>query len=565
MTIRAGFYLCDASAGPVRSHPLRSLKAFLALVCVVLALAGCATLPRDVVRHPSAALADPAGTALGRELGQASALLKTPPRASGFRLLTSGDESYAALVQLIDQAERTLDLQYYLIENDETTRNLLQHVDRSAQRGVRVRILIDDLHTVGEDDALALLAQRQNVEVRAFNPFPAGRESTITRVGASAFDLRRIGRRMHNKLCVADNTIAATGGRNLGSRYFVRNSTNNFVDLDVLVAGPAVRQLSSAFDRYWNSDLAYPIESLSNARSTDPVRTPSPAPEDRAQLAAGIERSPGQPAELFSCIPEGAAAGYSNASNASNASNDVPPQHKLLDGLTWIDSTVLVDDPSKVVDPKDAPDPDETLADDLYSLLKLAKEEIIIITPYLVPGDEGVRVLSEARRRGVEIRILTNSFGSVDEPIVHIGYSRYRPQLLKLGAELHELQPTLPRNQVRFGRFGSSQSTLHAKAVIIDRRILFIGSMNFDPRSAVLNTEMAVVVRSPVLAREVARLFEETARAGSYRVSLRDDGKGLLWTAENGGTAPTYVEPQTTFFKRLGMRLIAPFVPDEQL
>jgi phosphatidylserine/phosphatidylglycerophosphate/cardiolipin synthase-like enzyme len=414
---------------------------------------------------------------------------------------------------------------------------------------------------VGQDDALTRLAQNPNVEVRVFNPFPSGRARIATRFITSAFDMRRISRRMHNKLCVADNAVAITGGRNLGSRYFVRNPTNNFLDLDFFIAGPAVRQLSVAFDRYWNSDLAYPIESLSTARSNalPDGLAQAPPPVSNASARPSPERPP------RSDPPPSGPAEAELFSGESAGAEISRPLKNLFDGLLWTDSAVLVDAPSKIVNSKERLDPDETLADNVGRLLKMAKEEIIIVTPYLVPGEKGIRVLGDARRRGVKIRILTNSFASVDEPIVHIGYSRYRPQLLKLGVELYEMQPMLQRDQVRFGRFGSSQSTLHAKAMIIDRRILFIGSMNFDPRSALLNTEMAVVVTSPVMAREVARLFGETARASSFRLSLNGDGNRVLWTTANGNGVTTDVEPQTTFLKRLGMRLIAPFVPDEQL
>src|SRR5580693_2897936 len=233
-------------------------KTWLALALSI--LAGCASLPQHVRKPPSTALGDPQDTALGRivaesEEGKGRTL-------SGIRLLSSGDEALDSLVALADHAERTLDIQYYIIRQDESARTLLDHVREAADRGVRVRVLVDDLNTTGEDRRFLHLGHHVNIEVRVFNPFPGGRSATWSRILTSISDIPRINHRMHNKLFVADNELAITGGRNIGDEYFTLDKHSNFIDLDVVVAGPVVAQLSASFDAFWNSKYAYPIASI---------------------------------------------------------------------------------------------------------------------------------------------------------------------------------------------------------------------------------------------------------------------------------------------------------------
>ncbi|MDB0527384.1 phospholipase D-like domain-containing protein [Ralstonia solanacearum] len=229
------------------------------LLAAALWLAGCASLPHDVERPVSTALSDAgSASALGR-LAQAAA---PSAEVSGFRLIPSGEAAYATLLTLADRAERTLDLQYYIIDSDSAVRELMRHVLVAAARGVRVRVLVDDLHSAGRDLAFLKFSSHRNVEVRLFNPFPGGRMSNLTRLLSAAAEFRRVNRRMHNKVFIADNALAVTGGRNLGAEYFTQVQGTHFVDLDVLAAGLAVRQLSSAFDAYWNSAFAYPVEAL---------------------------------------------------------------------------------------------------------------------------------------------------------------------------------------------------------------------------------------------------------------------------------------------------------------
>src|SRR5580698_11028259 len=249
-------------------------KTWLALALTI--LTGCASLPQHVKKPPSAALNDPQDTTLGRMV--AASEEGKGRNLSGIHLLSSGDEALDSLVALADHAERTLDIQYYIIRQDESARALLQHVRSAADRGVRVRLLVDDLNTSGEDRRFMHLGQHPNVEVRVFNPFPGGRSAIWSRILTSISDIPRINHRMHNKLCVADNALAITGGRNIGDEYFTLDAHSNFIDLDLVAAGTIVRELSASFDAFWNSKYAYPIAALA-------APTPAAAPETQQAVA----------------------------------------------------------------------------------------------------------------------------------------------------------------------------------------------------------------------------------------------------------------------------------------
>src|ERR1700734_967877 len=279
------------------------------VIAVLSVVAGCAGLPRHVHKTPSTAFQQPETTTLGRivaadEIGK---------NLSGFRLLSSGEAALASLIALADHAERTLDIQYYIIHEDESTRTFLHHVRLAADRGVRVRVLVDDLNTAGEDRRFMHLSSHANVEVRVFNPFTAGRFSTWTRFLASMNDIRRINHRMHNKLFVADNALAIPGGRNIGDQYFTRDRYSNFIDLDVVAAGAIVPELSASFDAFWNSKYAYPIASVASPVSAEPA---SPPP------------------------PENGAA-----TNPDWLGRELDSGHVQL---TWVPATVLADRPAKI-------------------------------------------------------------------------------------------------------------------------------------------------------------------------------------------------------------------------
>jgi len=524
------------------------------VLCALLATA-CASLPAPAPKTASSAFRAPEQTTLGR------IALDSSPKAgaSGFQLETTGDQAFDDRLTLIDRAERSLDLQYYIIERDDSVHTLFTHVRQAARRGVRVRLLVDDMNTVGLDLAFLRIDALPNIEVRIFNPFPAARFSIASRFLASLGDFRRVSRRMHNKMLIADNAIAITGGRNLGDQYFVRNPDNNFVDLDIVSAGPVVRQLSASFDRYWNDELAYPIKTIAAAPGTSEVDDAArqgpaalPPPESlRSQLGHGRLDFTWAPVTLLADRP----------SKITSKTSHAPPAPTAEPG-----PSVPTAAPTVASTPAPAAASDELIIDDIATLIRSAQHELVIISPYLVPGQRGVALLHELTARGVKIRILTNSLASTDAPAVHIGYARYRPQLLALGVELYEQRPLIEGQSRHFGRFGASRSSLHTKALIIDGKMLFVGSMNMDPRSAYENTELGLVLRSELMARQVLKLFNEESSRFSYRVQLSADGRQLIWSTQTKGQHQQWLdEPGAGLGLKLELLLLRPFAPEELL
>jgi phosphatidylserine/phosphatidylglycerophosphate/cardiolipin synthase-like enzyme len=504
---------------------MRKTRIGIVAAAAVLILAGCVGLPQHVKKSPSGALSTPDTTTLGRIVEHCDAR----HNLSGIRLLTSGDEALASLIALADRAERTLDIQYYLIHEDDSSRLFLYHLRQAAERGVRVRLLVDDLNTAGEDRRFMHLGQHANIEVRVFNPFPGGRFATWTRFVASASDIPRINHRMHNKLFIADNAIAITGGRNIGDQYFTRDPRSNFIDIDVVAAGPIVPQLSASFDAFWNSKYAYPIASVA-------------APVDADTVSQ--------------TLAETTVTGEANWLAHELDADDLQ--------LTWVAATVLADKPAKIASDV-APNEEVTIANNIEALMRSAKDEVIIISPYFVPGKQGVELMRELVSRGVHIRVLTNSLASTDSPLVHNGYARYRVALLKLGVELSEVRPKLGQKRPRFHPFRGSNASLHAKALVIDQKTVFIGSLNMDARSARTNSELGLVLRSPELARQVISLLDDISADGSYRLKLDANGRIVWSSGEAGSEQIWHTDPETTHQQRFWLKVLAPFAPEELL
>ena len=498
--------------------------AAVVLVSLLSGLAGCASLPSHVVRDRTVALFPGPGTRLGRLVANSA----EPSQLSGIRLLVSGEEALQSLITLADNAERTLDIQYYIISQDASGRQLLRHVRAAAERGVRVRILVDDLNTAGEDRRFLSLGASPHIEVRLFNPFAGGRLALWSRFLFALNDIPRINHRMHNKLFIADNALAVTGGRNIGDEYFVRGAQSNFIDLDVIAAGPVVPQLSMSFDSFWNSRYAYPIGSLTREHASAPAVAVSEEP--RA------------------------------ATDADWLARDLDADRLTLQ---WMPASVLADRPTKIS--ADTAESDmETIADNIASLMRSAKQEVLVISPYFVPGKEGVALMRQLRAQGVRIRILTNSLASTDSPLVYDGYSHYRRELLRLGVELYEVRPRLGDRRSRFHPFHQSQASLHAKALVIDGRTVFIGSLNMDSRSRHTNSELGLVMRSPDIARQVASLFDDISADGSYRLSLTGKEEILEWRCEEEGVMRSWrQDPGAGALKRLWLGILAPFAPEE--
>jgi cardiolipin synthase C len=539
---------CMTTSSPANRfwHRLRSA----ALGGFVTLLLGCAALPRDVQRVPSHAIGASADTELGR-IARASA---PDPTRSGFRLLSWSAQSLQARIELVRRAQVSLDVQYYVIHDDETGRHLLRALRDAAQRGVRVRLLVDDLYTAGTDPLLLGLAAHPNAEVRLFNPFPMGRDSLGARLTASLFDLGRVNHRMHNKLLIADGAMAVAGGRNIGNEYFMVSGLANYIDLDAFAVGPIVTQLAALFDQYWNSDIVFPVRSIAVPEGTDA--------EQRARFDALTDPARG--------APPAPAPRY-----AKDISEQRNVEEELAEGrldLHWAEAEAFADSPDKVLrhSRRAATDRSEqkTVRQGLMRELLRSRREVLVSSPYFVPNAEVIEDIREGRLWGLQITIVTNSLASTDEPLVHAGYQRYRHAMLDLGVQLYEVVPSQVSRSKNLGTFGQSVGRFHAKAAAIDGEVLFIGSLNFDPRSDKLNTELGLFVRSPALAAQLMYLGNLVTSQAAYRVRLAKDKSSLEWVLPNpDGGAETVLtsEPDTGFFERLWLQLIGPLVPEDVL
>lgn len=515
---------------------------------VLLAIAGCGALPRidSDIRdaHVSAAVPLSLDTTLGRIAKES----QPSPELSGFRLMPLGNFSLDTRVQLARRAEATLDVQYYHFENDETGRWLIRALRDAAERGVRVRLLLDDYYTSGQDDHFLGFAAHKNVQVRLFNPFCCARAyGQLTRFAASLSEFSRVNHRMHNKLFIADGAMAVIGGRNVANEYFLRGASENFIDVDAFTVGQVIPPLQNLFDRYWNNAVAYPLEAVAKTDLT---------PE---QLRATFERVTGlaetpEPKPL----PPNDILGYGPIADDLDGG-------KL--GLIWCEAYVFADYPDKPFeDQSDGELLETSVTYNVFEAIRKAQKEIVASSPYFVPGPRGMALLRELTARGVKVSVLTNSLGATDEPVVHLGYSRYREEMLRMGVDLYELSASRVKENKRMFLFGSSLGRLHAKLVVIDRRISFVGSMNLDPRSATINTELGAVIDSPQLARELIRIIDIDRLQSAYRVRLKKDGSGLEWFSSDGDkeTVLTH-EPDTSSWLRFKQWLLSPFVPEELL
>jgi putative cardiolipin synthase len=495
---------------------------------------------------------------------------------SGFALLSSVEMAYGGRLALIEAAQKTLDLQYYAIHADSSTERLLERLRQAARRGVRVRILLDDFNTVGRDVQVLRLAYEPNIEMRLFNPLPGGRRSAIGRILGSLDEISRIQQRMHNKLFIADNVVGITGGRNLGDAYFGQDKGSNFIDMDVLAAGRIVVDMSASFDRYWNNDLAYPVQSLMTPDDFDKLGKPvsgTNAPEASAPRASIVASAPPLTTTPTTLLPSATSVIPDGTPTIALANSSLDLQRLTL---TWAPGMLMVDKPGKIGPDDDEVNAGDTLIDGLLSLMSQAKSGIDIISPYFVPGRQMMKVFSDLKAKGVRIRVLTNSLASNDAPAAHAGYARYRRELLENGIELYEMRSESSGELNALGSSGgssgsssggsiaSSRASLHAKAVVVDTRIIVIGSMNLDLRSQIQNTEVGLVIRSASMSKEAIRQIESTLRTDAYRVE-QSDGK-LVWRAPAGAAfADSTHEPDASLKLRLLINLISPFAPDEML
>jgi len=503
-------------------------------------LSACASLPENIDQQSSVAFTDTANTALGDSIKDDIA---EHPGLSGFHMLPSGLDAFAARAVLAYGAERSIDAQYYLLHSDLVGRLFVDTLLRAADRGVRVRLLLDDM-TLDDDKDIgaAALDAHDNIEVRVFNPF--ARKSARWMQILSRFD--EVTRRMHNKSFTVDNQVSVLGGRNIGNEYFEADPDLAFGDLDVLAVGPVVNEVSTSFDLYWNSSASYPAASLITSRdSIDDLD------HRRKTLSEFVEQQ--RDSEYLQAL----------------RSSDLIARLKNDDfKFDWGEARVLYDDPAKITSSRDQTD--LHLATQLEPFSAQITRELTIFSPYFVPGREGVANIEKLRARGVRVRILTNSLASTDVSAVHAGYSKYRKYLLRAGVELYEVDQTLSKGQRKDkkGAEGSSKASLHAKSFAIDRERIFIGSLNLDPRSVVENTEIGVMIESARIANEMSDWFDQKIDAVAFRLALEQDGNGdeiLVWHRSIDGIDYRYTkEPNTGFWRRFGVGFLR-LLPIEQL
>jgi len=484
-------------------------------------------------RTLSTAFEDPASTRLGQFFGPAA---DEHPGLSGFSLLSHGREAFIVRLALADLAERSLDMQYYVWDGDTTGRIVLDHVMKAADRGVRVRLLVDDPFYKASDSIKACLDAHPNIEIRLFNPLTNRRWSILDFI----FDFGRVNRRMHNKLMVADNAAAIVGGRNIGDIYYGVNTIANYRDLDVLAVGPVVRDLSGVFDRYWNSPSTVPIAAIvDRAHGADDLN--AILTRLRAAIAAAD-----YPYPIDQDLDELATRGA-----------------ELRDNLVWAHGRIIADDPESIAPGKESDDVIEFIRGRIAKL----KEELLVESPYFVLPAGAQATVKALHERNVRVRVLTNSLASNDMLPAHSGYAKTRRRLLENGMELYELRPDTDAFRPGWSLLsGRSPAALHTKAMAFDGEAVFIGSFNLDPRSAVINTEAGLYIESPEFAKKLtAYMATGVVPANSYRVLL-DPNAEIAWETVRDGKRVRYQdEPETGFRRRFVADLLKLLPIDSQL
>nr|WP_264955860.1 phospholipase D family protein [Photobacterium damselae] len=480
---------------------------------VVATLTGCAqTLPQND-KATSYSYVDNHDTALYQ---YAKPYTQAHPGKTGFYPLADGRSAFLARLATIEGAQKSLDVQYYIYRDDETSKLMTWYLHQAAERGVRVRLLLDDMQS-RDDDALASLSAHPNVEVRLFNPFA---NRSIKQVGF-LHDFGRLNRRMHNKAIIADGTFAITGGRNIGDEYFSANNSVEFGDFDLLLVGKVVPEVAKQFDTYWNSTPAIPIESL-----VDDIHLPTQEQLNQWRTAQ---------------------MKYLQESEYAQSLKSHPMVQKLMANslpFYWADATLNYDSPYKVLDKTN-----DLLMHDLALAIKEAKTDFVLVSPYFVPTKQGAELLANSAKKGLNVTVVTNSLASNDVFAVHGWYAKYRDIMLKGGVKLYETKVD-PRHKAKRSLVGSSRTSLHAKSFVIDNRKVFVGSFNFDPRSAYLNTEMGIFVDSPEFAEVVNKDLNKLLTKTAYRLTLDDDGD-IVWHDDETGETFTS-EPDSSVWLKMG-------------
>ena len=507
---------------------------------VIVELAACATLPSVTHRPPSTTWVASQNARLASVVDS----MGLPSDASAVRALPEARFALDARIALMRATEVSLDVQTYLLADDALGRQMAREMSEAAARGVRVRLLVDDLLTHSVYELLLGLAASPNVEVRVYNPFAMGRTAVVGRFLNLLTDFERLNHRMHNKLLVADGRIALIGGRNMADEYFERHPTANFVDLELVLAGAVVPTLSDAFDQYWNSDRTFPLSAVSHD-----------------ELAPDARRT------AFDSMT--AADGHPPGPPQRDSLGRIPLSAELIAGhLDWIvaRATAVADSPGKGLDAVDGHTA-ETVAQRFRLRLSQAHKEAMVVTPYFIPLDGDVAQLRGLRAQGINVRVITNSIDSTDEPLASLRYGGYRTEILQGGVNLYELAPSLLERDPHWPHgLSSSRGRLHAKFAIVDRELVMVGSMNFDRRSANLNTEVGVGVWSAALAEELRSYWQLDSPPAFYEVRLEPADGSVQWLGSKpDGTRDVEPAPQGRWLDRLRARLFSLFVSDDLL
>ncbi|MEE2733067.1 MAG: phospholipase D family protein [Pseudomonadota bacterium] len=531
------------------------------LLLLMSVLSGCQSLPDNRDRLTSIKRTDVQDTRLSQSTARFLAGLATPADqapVSAFYPLSSGGDALSARLELVEAAEMTLDLQYYIWHRDESGRMLAALLIRAADRGVRVRLLLDDMGAPLGDDTLLTLHLHPNIEVRLFNPL----HYRSSRGLAMLTDFSRVNRRMHNKSLTADNSIAIVGGRNIGNEYFAAHNEVAFADLDVAITGPVVDQVSDGFDLYWNHPATYAMDQLAAVEE----------PQNRFE---------GRRQELDDYAVKARQREFFGQLLAWHPGSDKNPR-----GWFAGQAQVLYDHPDKALDAN--MDDAKLLSTQLSGTFAEVHTELLLVSPYFVPGKAGVQYFADLEAKGVDVTIVTNSLAATDVGMVHSGYAKYRKALLRAGVELYEMRPDLarqaaldaqsensnarskahnkgPDNTPNVG--SSSKASLHAKAFFIDRHSTFVGSMNLDPRSFLINTEIGVLLESRVFTELAHDTIVQALPQDAYHLRL-DDEDNLQWLSEEPGQDVPVVyttEPKVSWWRRTSVWFLGLFPIESQL
>ncbi len=509
----------------------QSARAASAAVVLLFALSGCATVALDMPKTDTFALSDTEGTALA---GASQRWREGRLEDNGFYPLSKGLDAYGARLALMNAAERSIDAQYFLMKPDDAGLVFSKKLIDAADRGVRVRLLLDDIFTTVDDSAFVLMNEHPNIEVRIFNPISRRGIFAVNYVG----NFKLANRRMHNKSFTVDNQVSIVGGRNIAVEYFQLDSNGEFIDFDMFCAGDIVADISESFDTYWNHMLAVPIHSLHKEVTA-------------GQLEQLQQRVAARMAESGDSVY---ARSINNELLQQIVGGEISP--------FYASAQLIVDDPQKLLEKVSAEQ--KIVGAKIVDALSKAEDEIIIYTPYLIPGKQGIELLRQIVGSGVRVVIVTNSLATNNHTPVHSAYSSYRKRILEAGVELWEARADAAKIVNDDGTTALDQLTLHTKGIIIDQRRTFVGSLNLDPRSIDLNTEMGVMIDSGELGSSLAAFSLERIPKMAYQLKL-DENRRLRWHATiDGRQVVETKEPQTTAWRRFTAWFLK-IAPEKQL